>query len=66
MYKIVNIAPGYLTGLFQLKYVNDTGSNLWSVSSNNFVIPKPNNNLVLTIVISNFVTYISHSILYVV
>ena len=46
MYKIVNnIAPEYLSDLFQMRNANDTGSNLRSVSNKNFVIPKPNNNL---------------------
>ena len=46
MYKIANnIAPEYLSDLFQMRNANDTGSNLRSVSNKNFVIPKPNNNL---------------------
>ena len=46
MYKIVNnIAPEYLTDLFQTRNANNIGSNLPSVSNKNFVIPKPNNNL---------------------
>ena len=46
MFKIANnVAPEYLIDLFQMRNVNDSGSNLRSVTRRNFLIPKPNNNL---------------------
>ena len=48
MYKIGNnVAPTYLTDLFHMRNINadNTISNLHSVSSRHFVIPKPNVNL---------------------
>ena len=48
MYKIAyKIAPKYLIDLFQIRNINanDTTSNLRSVSNRNFIIPKPNINL---------------------
>lgn len=46
MYKIANnIAPIYLTEMFQMRDSNNTTFNLRSVSNKNFTIPKPKLNI---------------------